>query len=371
VDVLEQELLAAIEREPEDPQPYLVYADYLQSRGSVRGELMALQAATEDRPGDHRISDAALDHVRANARYYLGDLAHFLDHPFLVLGWRCGFIGSAELTWTRRWLHLTASEIPAEHVVATLLELDAARFLTRLVVEPTEDPDNTYLPRVLAEQLPPTLRQLHLGPRDDWSALRDCQLGDLGRIWRRVPSLRELAIYGRIGSFGAIVLPELRVARIQLEAGSVDTVELMRELAQAVWPRLERLHLWSVTRVGADIGVLRRTDLVVLGDLGFINCQFADAICKELLDAPPAAQLYRLSFAKGGLTDRGIEALLAAADRLPNLATIDVSETFVSADAARALSRLAPEVIARDLRTGTPGALIPPLDRGEIDDDDY
>ena len=74
-DPTEAALLAAIERDPEDPAPYLVYADWLQARGLPRGELIALQGGTDDHPGDHRISDAAKDHVVANASYYLGDLA--------------------------------------------------------------------------------------------------------------------------------------------------------------------------------------------------------------------------------------------------------------------------------------------------------
>ncbi len=372
MDALEQELLAAIERDPEDPAPYLVYADWLQGRGDVRGELMTLQGATEDRPGDHRISDAALDHVRAHAAYYLGPLAPFVDETdYLQLGWRCGFIASAILTWNRRWQYRQRPERPADEVLTDLLQLESARFLTRLVVEPTTDAmDWLSFTKVLASHTPATLRELHLGPRDDWSALRDTDLGYLSLIASRVPRLRELRVYGRPRALGTLELPELRAASIQLEAGIEDyeASTVMRELAAANWPRIERLQIWGGGSVDAMTAVLRRDDWVVLGELGIHNCAFADPMCGAIVRSPLAPQLFRLTLAKGTLTDAGVATLLSHAAQLPSLATIDVSETFVTEAGVRELRRLAPEVVARDLRTGPPRILIPALTR-EPDDD--
>src|SRR5689334_17154193 len=94
---VEQALLDAIARDPEDPAPYLVYADWLQAQGAPRGALAALQGTLDARDGDQRLHDALSEHMRDHAEAYLGPLAPVLDHPDLELEWRCGFIGSAVL----------------------------------------------------------------------------------------------------------------------------------------------------------------------------------------------------------------------------------------------------------------------------------
>jgi uncharacterized protein (TIGR02996 family) len=347
---IEYELLAAIARDPEDPAPYLVYADYLQTAGSLRGELMTLQNATEDRPGDHRISDAALDHVRAHAAYYLGSLSMLVDHPeFLQLGWRCGFIASALLTWNRSSIANTVS-LPAAEVLSSLLALDAARFLTRLVVEPTHQLDATFV-GIALEQAPASLRELWLGPRDPHSGLRACNLGTL-RI--RLPHLRELRVHGEF-TLLELDVPSLRSATV-IQNGPWSITDA---LVGARWPNLEKLHVWGAP---PDLAaVFARDDLVVLGDLGLINCERADALCSSLARSPLAPQLFRLSLSRGTLTDAGVEVLVANRASFPSLGTIDVSETFVSPAGLSRLRLLAPEVVGRDLRTGRPRVLIPPL----------
>jgi uncharacterized protein (TIGR02996 family) len=364
VDVVEQDLLDAIARDPEDPAPYLVYADWLQGRGSPRGELMTLQNATEDRPGDHRISDAALAHVRANAAFYLGELAPLIDEPdYLELGWRCGFIASAVLTWNRRWRGRPVHDGPSPAgVLRALLTLDAARFLTRLVVEPTSGLDARFIADALAEHPPRALRELWIGPRDPQSATRDAELGEL-TAWRGMPELRELVVHGDPTSLGSLALPALRSATIMLTAGSRRARRVYTEIAAAAWPNLERLHLWSPDAPPSLEPVFARDDLVMLGDLAIVNCSFADAACRLLARSALAPQLHRLSLSRGTLTDAGIEILVGHRDRFPSLARIDVSETFVTAAGHQRLLTLAPEVVARDLRTGLPRPLIPELDR--------
>jgi uncharacterized protein (TIGR02996 family) len=364
VEAVEQDLLDAIARDPEDPAPYLVYADWLQSRGALRGELMTLQNATDDRPGDHRISDAALDHIRAHAAYYLGELAQFVDEPdYLRFGWRCGFIGSAELTWNRRWrggLLWTPVDMSPVNVLGALLQLPSARYLTRLLVEPTHEVDATFVGETLVSYVPATLRQLHLGPRDEYSAMRDCELGALDELWDRVPELRELVVHGDLSTLGTLDLPKLRSARIQIDPTGERRSDVLFEVARGRWPCIERLQVASPGDPRAIDELLARTDLVVLGDLGLVNCDFGDALAAQIAKAPLTPQIHRLSLAKGNLTDAGVATLVRHREQFESLAMIDVSETLVTADGAGRLRSLAPEVIARDLRTGS-GVAIRPL----------
>jgi hypothetical protein len=109
--------------------------------------------------------------------------------------------------------------------------------------------------------------------------------------------------------------------------------------------------------------MLARDDLVVLGELGIVNCGFADLACRMLATSPLAPQLHRLRLSRGTLTDAGVDILVEHRDQFPSLATIDISETFVSPAGRKRLAQLVPEVVGRDLRTGSPGVLIPALVR--------
>jgi len=369
-------LLDAIARDPEDPAPYLVYADWLQARGDPRGELIALQGAGDDHPGDHRITDAALDHLRAHAASYLGVLAPFVIDPegghYLDLRWRHGFIGSATLhAWGRSRRHSTFATLhsisPAE-ALAELLQLESARFMARLSIGPHyKDRNGQFVSDILADVTAPSLRSLWLGVSgglfDPWSF----ELPDLGPIWRRMSDLRELVVHALPSSFGALDLPALRTVVLALPPRGVSAT-LLRELAIARWPRLESFQLWhgdAVTQAGIVLG---RGDLVTLGDLGFHNCTSADGLCELLARSPLAPQLHHLSFARSAFTDAGALALLTHRDAFPSLTTLDVSATCVSQDSVRRLAAVVPSMIARDLRRGSAVAvaLIAPID----DDDD-
>ena len=72
-DVLPAELVAAIHASPDEPDAYLVAADYLQQRGDLHGELIALSIALDGDPDlAHRVDElqevvdplAALEHRR-------------------------------------------------------------------------------------------------------------------------------------------------------------------------------------------------------------------------------------------------------------------------------------------------------------------
>ncbi len=68
------ELLAAIARAPDDDAPRAVYADWLQERGDVRGDFIALQL----RPGAGRDPKREAALVKAHGKAWLGPLAPVL-----------------------------------------------------------------------------------------------------------------------------------------------------------------------------------------------------------------------------------------------------------------------------------------------------
>lgn len=138
-------LEAAVLEDPGDPAPYLVYADWLQDRGHVRGELiaLALQPLDDTGPaaptGQDSVESAAEAQQRAradrvtgqidrliasNRRALLGKLANYSD---LRVTWYMGFILGAQLRLTGDL-----------GVVPMVLELPAARCVRELVIESGE-----------------------------------------------------------------------------------------------------------------------------------------------------------------------------------------------------------------------------------------
>ncbi len=83
-------LLAAIYRDPDDDAPRQVYADWLQDRGDVRGELIALQlGGIGDRTREHAL-------IKEHKKSWLGPLANILRGE---VEFRRGFPASAIVTF--------------------------------------------------------------------------------------------------------------------------------------------------------------------------------------------------------------------------------------------------------------------------------
>lgn len=117
-----QELLSAIEADPDAVEPYLVYADWLQEHGDPQGELIALQHRLLESPGDGSAAEAAEALIRKHRKRFLGELA---EHEGILWEWRLGFLRGARVL---------ADLDDAGPSCRQLLELPLARFLRELVV---------------------------------------------------------------------------------------------------------------------------------------------------------------------------------------------------------------------------------------------
>jgi len=91
------ELEEAVRAAPDDPDAYLVYGDWLQLRGVLRGELVCVQAmrtmGNDDASLREREEALRVGHKDA----WLGPLARHADTGRLHVTWRFGFIASATL----------------------------------------------------------------------------------------------------------------------------------------------------------------------------------------------------------------------------------------------------------------------------------
>jgi uncharacterized protein (TIGR02996 family) len=89
------ELEAAIVAAPLDRGPRMVYGDWLQAQGDVRGEWVAMLAAIEAAPHDTRLRLSALEFLATHRRELLGNIDDVMAGTYL--GWRGGFVDEIRL----------------------------------------------------------------------------------------------------------------------------------------------------------------------------------------------------------------------------------------------------------------------------------
>lgn len=256
-DVLEREL----EAHPDDEARWLVYADWLQAQGDLRGELITRQ---------HR-GTGFEDFVAEHADHLFGSCADELrgggQIPELVVEWRHGFVVGATLQALNPERAVNLGDL-----VQRLLPLPACRFLRRVSfglnhqVTQYGERQNDYAPVVNALIASPQLarlQRLEFGvqePEIDEDSGEPEALhpwGDLSALWPHVPKLRALLVKGSGGVLGELVLPELREVAFQLDA---EEQEVFNEIVAGTWPKLERFELW-------DFGVELEPLLHVLASL--------------------------------------------------------------------------------------------------------
>lgn len=323
---LEREILAA----NHDPAAYLVYADWLQTQGDPRGELVIRQLHDRD-------AQAFLDEHRDA---FLGRFATTKPDAF-ELEWRGGFIKKAVIGW-----EMFAGEDKADPSSAQLeqfLRLESAALIEELLLGPTAHEEELMLDELagaIEATKPIALRTLLLGDTSDW---------DLSSTHSRMPNseairgIRDLTLRGGHIELGTIDLPEVR--RFVVETGGLS-VECLKDLANASWPKLEHLEIWfGDPDYGAsggvdDIAPLFTQTVPNLRSLGLRNCAFADELVTRLLGTPLLARLTSLDLSMGNLSARGLDALIAAKSQLRHLTSIVLDDNALSPEAMTRIGEL-------------------------------
>ncbi|HEX8538484.1 MAG TPA: WGR domain-containing protein [Cystobacter sp.] len=343
------ELEAAIEKDPDNVEGYLVYGDWLQSQGDPRGELIALQCAAHQASGEEAttLKRQASALVRKYKKYLLGTLADKEDNEVDV-GWRFGFIQSARLARGD-----FDSEFDVPEAVTRLMALPSARFLRELTVGMVDFEGENYYGGVigaLAETKCPTLEKLFLGDFEypDETEISWSYVEDISPLYTAFPRLRSLKLRGGSLKMGEVNLPELR--EFTVESGGVP-LEAVQSLVKANWPKLERLEVWfGAENYGAGGGVddiqplLDGKGVPALKHLGLRNAEFTNELCKALPRAKILSQLETLDLSMGTMTDEGAEALAANAAAFKHLKRLDVTENLLSDESQKRMAALGEHV---------------------------
>lgn len=348
---LEQALLD----NPDDPQAWRVYADWLEQAGDVWGRRLSLSLARTGakRPERQRLGQAIdrLELVQRDALF--GPLAPLVHDPALATAAQLermhGLIVAVRLSTPARD---RPPHLAPDAILRALLASPAARLLQRieLGLVALEHPITLQrgLDAIAAGGPLPAMRELVIGAYDD-PGLEWVEVGRVADALATLPSLRALTLRGGGIDLGTALthdsLEQLTIESAGLPAAAVEVV------ARAELPRLTHLTLWlGRAEYGGDARVEQLTPLLrgegmpALRHLALNNAECQDDIALALVDSRVVDQLASVSLALGILTDRGGRALLDAADRLRHLERIDLDFNWLSAGMASALVQALPNV---------------------------
>ena len=356
-------LEAAIRRNRDDGSLYDVYADWLQEHDNPIGELIAVQ---------RQLTDSDLPALRAREAGLLAMLRPTYDpgadHPVrdqdFSARWRWGLWDSLRIDPLSGGTNLDC-EIDAEGAERFAFAHTACAALRELRVA-------LHDWRWHCAASPPLLKR---AAEHAWAGdLRSLVLGDDARlpgdypettatigetsaaISATFPRLSQLAMYARGFGLAELALPEL-------ETLVIATRELaqaqLAELCASTLPALTSLELWiGAQREGAEITAAELAPLVAgdvfpnLTELGICNARIAHEVACTIHRSRLAPQLTRLDLSKGTLASAGAIELARHSSRFVRLQTLDVSSSFLGADAIALLERAftGVRVIAGDQR---------------------
>ena len=336
------QLEAAIERDLDNPQPYLVYADWLQGKGDPLGELIVLQ---------HQNSPAAKLLLKKHAETFLGPLATFGNEKHgkgVKIDWQFGFMKNVEI----RWESFSEGEDDAGGDLAAVLELPTARFVQSLHLGPCPAEDEmsfqTLVDAMEETKKPHTLRELYLGNTGDWD-ISGTSTGDFGSIASLFPKLERLTLRaGNIGIGKNVSLPELK--ELTIETGSLSKDDI-KQLCAMKAPKLERLSVWfGDENYGASGGlkdiasILDGSAFPKLTHLGIMNCSWVDEAVRALMGSKLLKQLTSLDLSMGCLGDADIDAMVARKELFAHLQHLDVEDSALTDASKPKVKVLAKEV---------------------------
>ncbi|MDF2693715.1 MAG: hypothetical protein K0S65_2098, partial [Labilithrix sp.] len=321
----------------DDESAYLVYADFLQSRGDPRGELVVCQS--KGKRGDRRAHRLLDEHER----YFLGDLAR--HEASVKLEWRLGFIRAATVMVLREQEEAGVSQAA---LVKTLLALPSARFLQELTLgcaSVHEDAVAAAVIGALVEAGPrPGLHRLAFAVNTEEEMLSWTETGPLGPVWSLYPGLTSVDIVAGSLELGELVAPALETLRIETCGLTSANV---RAIAGAKLQALKRLELWfgdserrEPNAKVEDIPMLLESGVLAnVGELGLVNTTFTDELVVLLSDAAVFGRIESLDLSRGTMTDAGAISLAEARKRAPKLHAIDVRENYLSPAGIQALEK--------------------------------
>jgi uncharacterized protein (TIGR02996 family) len=311
------ELLDAIRADPDRPDPYLVYADWLQGHGDPRGELIALQHGARTAGTElerKRLEAAAAELLQREEEQLLGPELH-AQRDLFELRWQLGFIQGASVgnplpeDWRR----------PALTALGALLRAPAGRLLRELRLSWLLPGGKRGLVdygealELLRREPPLSLEELELGAQVNPGLASSLTLGDLRKLPALLPRLRRLKLTGRAPRLDGADLDGLEQLELQVQLPVARLVELLGGRPR---PRLARLaisfaslKLPKQTPATPLSPLLEGAGLPALRELRLHDLPQLDALVAALRKSRLVRRLERLELSGGQVGDAGLAAL--------------------------------------------------------------
>ena len=335
---------------PDAAEGYAVYADWLEQQGDPRAELIQIQLAREASPDDAALEAREKELITEHQDRWLAGLLHYPIGPTrgTQVVWRRGFVYGAQI-------ETSYESNDAAIVYRELVSLPVARFLRvlRLGAACTyagRGDDDISILEALRDHPSPVLRQLVIDCLDrqmSWT-----HVGDISIANASLQSLEALEVIAGRMTLGAIDLPNLKSLR--LETGGMRA-HVLESIAAASWPNLESLVIYFGTD---DYGgtctpqdvlpILGGANLPRLTTLALCNGTFADELAELVVRSRILPRLQRLDLSKGTLGIDGARTIAKHADAFAHLASLDLSENYLTPHACAEVSRVAASVTVAD-----------------------
>lgn len=353
MEAINPELEARILANRRDPVPYLVYADWLQSQGDPRGELIAVQHALRhqyeaskqpfdrlvDPPSGRRApplpnKDALVNAERELAAKHLGEwLGPAVDLSWNVHPrWRMGFIDEARFHVALPIFH------EGRNLIADVLARPAARLVRSVKFRHGLDWNPTFQQWLEQASTYASVEELRIAG-EGWSVDRK-RHGRLriARLASAFPRLRTLRVISSMPiDLASLDFAQLRMLEIRGEHGGH-----ILELARAHLPNLETLivHCGLIPDVSELIPALDE-HTPRLRRLHLRGAQRADRLLVELARSQILDRLERLDLSDAQITHASLGTILAHAPRFRRLRLFALPKAAFSESEREELNRAA------------------------------
>ncbi len=333
---------AACLASPDDVKPWQIYADWLQERGDVRGELAALFLDGQDGEAWSRLEVERDSILGPYSERELGDFE--VKH---------GFITGATLKCAS-----SDSETDLRVLTETFLGKPIARFVSALkfgLADFDRANEWTEVVEVICKAVQAKqLRRLEFSEFDhqDWE-LPDIGYGDFSPLWSSLPALEHFKL--RAGGDGG-VLGRIRHPRLKTfirEADSLTSKEVA-EILNANCPALERLELWTGHDAGATATSEQFAEVLAgkrfprLTHLGVRHSELTVDLSRQLANSQLLPRLRSLDLSNGVLMDEHADFLIGLAPKFAHL-ELNLSANFFS-ERLEEVRKALPRAVLKDQR---------------------
>lgn len=341
------ELEAAVLADLDGVDAYLVYGDWLVSKGDPRGELVAVQAAVARGDADAATRAREAELIAKVAEVDLGSAADLLEGGDLAtvqVSYRLGFLHRLRIGFFDWEQYEEHSDRDFADIVVRTLSGPGGAFVRELSLglnslEGEADLDGML--RALGKKGPfPTVRSVVVGDFEfpDVTEISWVRVGDVGAVWKAFPNLERLEVQGAEINLGAIHAPALR--HLELRTGGLPA-QALKSLSKASFPELETLRVWTgsshygATSTMKDVApLLDGRGTPKLKTLGLMNSELANEIAAALPTAKILPQLKELDLSMGTMTDEGGQHVVAAAPAFAHLERLHLHRNYLDATAA-------------------------------------